>query len=143
MRRVPRAPRGAPRAVAAVQALWRGAGEQPPSVVVGWSLGGPLAYLFASQYRHQVAGLILLDPGEFVFGLPERIWAAIPPELAERDRQRTDRLYGRWAAPNFREGGWDFRATADYVRGTPPLADIPLTVLTAGIPYANPYDLAP
>src|SRR3972149_2611299 len=109
MRRVPRAPRGAPRAVAAVQALWRGAGEQPPSVVVGWSLGGPLAYLFASQYRHQVAGLVLLDPFEGPFGFAERLWAMLPPALAGRDRQRVGRPLTRWAAPGFREGGWDVR----------------------------------
>lgn len=126
-----------------LQALLRSAGEQPPYVLVGWSLGGPLAYLFASQYRHQVAGVVLLDPAEAPFGFAERLWAMLPPELAERDRQRTERLSARWASPNFREGGWDILATADHIRGTPPLADIPLTVLSMGMPYANPYDIAP
>jgi len=136
-------PRDGLRAVADLQALLRGAGEQPPYVVVGWSLGGPLAYLFASQYRHQVAGLVLLDPFEGPFGFAERLWAMLPPALAERDRQQMERLLTRWAAPGFREGGWDVRALTDHVQGTPPLADIPVSVLSMGIPYANPYDLAP
>jgi len=136
-------PRDGLRVVADLQALLRGAGEQPPYVLVGWSLGGPLAYLFASQYRHQVAGVILVDPAEAPFGFAERLWAMLPPQLAEGDRQRTERLFTQWASPSFREGGWDIPATADHIRGTPPLADIPLTVISMGIPYANPYDLGP
>lgn len=136
-------PRDGLRVITDLQALLRNAGEQPPYVLVGWSLGGPLAYLFASQYRHQVAGVVLIDPAESPLGFAEQLWATLPPELVERDRQRTERLFARWASPSFREGGWDIPTTADYIRGTPPLADIPLTVISMGIPYANPYDYGP
>ncbi len=136
-------PRDGLSVVADLRSLLRRAGEQPPYVLVGFSLGGPLAYLFASQYRHEVAGLILLDPTLDFFGFNERLWAIFPPELVERDRQQTDRFYAQVASPRAFEGGWDWPATLAHLRGTPSLGDIPLVVLSAGIPLTNPYDTAP
>jgi pimeloyl-ACP methyl ester carboxylesterase len=121
----------------------RSAGEQPPFVLVGWSLGASLAYLFASQYRNEVVGLVLLDAAHFPFDFNERLWASLPPDLAQQDRQRTLGFYQQMASPGFLEGGWDAAAIADHIRGTPPVADIPLIVMTAGKPLANPYDRAP
>jgi pimeloyl-ACP methyl ester carboxylesterase len=112
-------------------------------VLVGWSLGAPLAYLFASQYRHEVVGLVMLDAAHFPFDFNERLWAMLPANLAQQDRERTRRFYQQMASPGFLEGGWDAAAMADHIRGTPPLADIPLIVLTAGKPLTNPYDLTP
>lgn len=37
------------------------AGEHPPFVLVGHSLGGPYAMLFTAQYPSDVAGLVLID----------------------------------------------------------------------------------
>jgi len=136
-------PRDGLRAVQDLRQALRNAGERPPFVLVGWSLGAPLAYLFASQYRHEVVGLVLLDAAHFPFDFNERLWMMLPANLARQDRERTQRFYQQMASPGFLEGGWDAAAVADHIRGTPPLADIPLIVLTAGKPLANPYDLTP
>lgn len=136
-------PRDGLRAVQDLRQALRSAGERPPFVLVGWSLGAPLAYLFASQYRHEVAGLVLLDTTLFVFGFHERLWAMLPAQLAQQDRERTERFFQSIDNPGFLEGGWDAAATAAHVRGTPPLGDIPLVVLTAGKPRTNPYDRTP
>jgi len=136
-------PRDGLRAVQDLRQALRSAGERPPFVLVGWSLGAPLAYLFASQYRHEVAGLVLLDPAVFPFDFNERLWAMLPADLAQQDRARTQRFYENMIQPGFLEGGWDAPATAAHLRGTPPLGDIPLIVLIAGKPLTNPYDLSP
>jgi len=136
-------PRDGLRVVGDLHSMLRGAGERPPYVLVGFSLGGPLAYLFASQYRHEVAGLVLLDPTEDFFGFSDRLWAILPQALAETDRRGTEEFYVQVASPQFREGGWDWPATLAHLRGTPPLADIPLIVFSSGVPLTNPYDFAP
>lgn len=56
--------------------LERGVGG--PVVLVGHSLGGFYAKLYARTYPQQVAGLVLVDPAE------ERLWPRVTPELARR-----------------------------------------------------------
>jgi pimeloyl-ACP methyl ester carboxylesterase len=46
---------------AELRALLAAAGERPPFVVVGHSLGGAYARVFASTYRDQVAGIVMVD----------------------------------------------------------------------------------
>lgn len=49
----------------ATQALRRAlaaAGEMPPFVIVGHSIGGPYAMVFTATYPDDVAGLVLVDP---------------------------------------------------------------------------------
>lgn len=56
------------------------AGVKPPLVLVGHSLGGPLALLFTKYYGERVAGLVLVDPSH-----PEqldRLRAFVPPQIA-------------------------------------------------------------
>lgn len=48
-------------AAADVRALLSTAGEQPPFVVVGHSLGGAFGRVFASENRDEVVGLVLID----------------------------------------------------------------------------------
>lgn len=141
-----RTPRTGTLAIEDLSTLLQQAGEQPPYVLVGFSLGGPLVYLFASRYSGQVAGLVYVDPGESLFGFNERVWQMLPQALAERERERTNRSYAFLASPRAFEGGWDFRSLAAQVRGSmrsAGLPDIPVVVLTAGLPDANPYDFDP
>lgn len=66
---------------AAIQDLKRlldGAGIQEPVVLVGHSLAGFYAKLFAVTYPDRVAGLVLVDPSE------ERLWDRVGPSLAKR-----------------------------------------------------------
>ena len=51
-------------AVADLRALLDAAGEQGPFVIVGHSLGGSYARVFASQFRDEVVGAVLVDSFE-------------------------------------------------------------------------------
>jgi pimeloyl-ACP methyl ester carboxylesterase len=51
-------------AVADLRALLNTAGEQGPFVIVGHSLGGSYARVFATEYRDEVAGAVLVDSFE-------------------------------------------------------------------------------
>ena len=44
-----------------LERLLRAAGERPPYILVGQSLGGMVARLFAEQYPRQTAGIVLVD----------------------------------------------------------------------------------
>ena len=54
-------PRDAETVARELDALLRSAGEQGPFIIVGHSLGGAYARMFASQQRDNVAGLVLVD----------------------------------------------------------------------------------
>ena len=45
-----------------LRAILAAAGEQPPFIVVGHSLGGVYARVFASTFRPEVSGVVLVDP---------------------------------------------------------------------------------
>lgn len=108
--------------------LLRETGQNPPYVLVGHSLGGVYAQLFARLHPDEVAGVVLVDAshpdqeemrrsreGAFrrvISGAINRIDAAINPE---RHSEITS-----------------FDETADQVRSAPPFPDIPLIVVSAG-----------
>jgi pimeloyl-ACP methyl ester carboxylesterase len=91
----------------------------PPYVLVGHSYGGMITREFAALYRHQVAGMVLLD-------------ASSEPEVAVYDRLHA----GPWIdgtvqpAPNQRI---DIHATVHELKRSPRLGQMPLIVITAGI----------
>jgi pimeloyl-ACP methyl ester carboxylesterase len=91
----------------------------PPYVLVGHSYGGMITREFAALYRHQVAGMVLLD-------------ASSEPEVAVYDRLHA----GPWIdgtvqpAPNQRI---DIHATVGELKRSPRLGQMPLIVITAGI----------
>lgn len=64
--------------IADLKRLLDGAGIREPIVLVGHSLGGFYAKLFAVTYPDRVAGLVLVDPSE------ERLLDRVGPSLASR-----------------------------------------------------------
>ena len=52
--------------VAELRALLEKVGAAPPYVLVGHSLGGALINLFAATYPREVAGLVYIDPTDFM-----------------------------------------------------------------------------
>jgi pimeloyl-ACP methyl ester carboxylesterase len=72
------APRDVRQNVQELHALLTNAHIAPPYVLVGHSYGGDVARLYADQYRDQVAGMVLVDPGTLFDtpGVPAEINAA-------------------------------------------------------------------
>jgi pimeloyl-ACP methyl ester carboxylesterase len=71
-------PRTAGRAADELRVLLARAGEAPPFILVGHSFGGLVMRIFAARYRHDVAGLVLVDPAH-----PED-WLTPAPKERER-----------------------------------------------------------
>jgi pimeloyl-ACP methyl ester carboxylesterase len=72
-----------------LRALLHAAQVPAPYVLVGHSLGGAIVQVFAHEYSGDVAGLVLVDPGDGRLDkllrskLPPDIWSARQKELAE------------------------------------------------------------
>jgi pimeloyl-ACP methyl ester carboxylesterase len=71
-------PRTPQRAIEDLAKLLDGAGIDGRVVLVGHSLGGFHAKLFAATYPQRVAGLVLVDPAE------DRLWQRVMPALEQR-----------------------------------------------------------
>jgi len=69
------APRDARQNMQELHALLTNAHIAPPYILVGHSFGGDVARLYADQYRDQVIGMVLVDPGT-LFDTP-----GVPPEI--------------------------------------------------------------
>ncbi len=107
------------------------AGIDGPYVLVGHSLGGVYARLFASEHRRDTVGLVLVDslPPD-----PTTLLALVPRNLQFLVRAE---LEGR--------EGLDLEATARQLRNEAPLGDLPLVVLSAshrGLPSWLSHDQA-
>jgi hypothetical protein len=92
---------------------------RPPYVLVGHSYGGMITREFAARYRHQVAGMVLLD-------------ASSEPEVAVYDRLHA----GPWIDGTVQPASnqrIDIHATVRQLERAPSLGRMPLIVITAGI----------
>ena len=68
--------------IGTLRSVLRRAGVEPPYVLVGHSIGGLHARLFASCYPREVAGLVLVD------SLHERMFEALPDAVWQREQVR-------------------------------------------------------
>jgi pimeloyl-ACP methyl ester carboxylesterase len=108
-----------------LHALLTAARVTGPYVLVGWSFGGPIARLYASTYPKDVAGLVLVD------GTSEYLQSALSPadfamflKLTQRDdAQRV----AQWKDVEH----FDPAATFAQLRAAPPVATMPVVVLSA------------
>ncbi len=100
----------------------------PPYVLAGQSLGGMNALAFASRYRDEVVGLVLIDsshPQQL-----ERIDKVLPPRQADepavlrgfRDGPDRTAMRGEW---------FDFQKNSEQFANRMGIGNIPLIVLTA------------
>jgi pimeloyl-ACP methyl ester carboxylesterase len=78
-------PRTATQIVSEMHTLLERAGEKPPYVLVGHSLGGIIVRLYASQYPAEVAGLVLVDARQ------EDFFQRMPPEFLKIDEANYQR----------------------------------------------------
>lgn len=94
------------------------AGESPPYVLVGHSLGADMARVHASMHRDEVVGLVLVDD----FG-PDLFEANVAPLLGPLEAEYLDRQDGLWDLVRRSEGLDPGRSTAQLraadLRGLP------------------------
>jgi pimeloyl-ACP methyl ester carboxylesterase len=97
-----------------------------PLVIVGHSFGGLVGLSYASRWREDLVGLVLVDPTH-----PEqftRYGPLIPDAMAEMKEFWTE----GWLSPEGTAERIDFQATFDAIRKIDDLGDLRLSVLTSG-----------
>ena len=113
--------------VATLRSTLEVAGLRPPYVLVGHSLGGLYANLFARTYPDEVAGVVLVDsasPGDILHGPPAGAFArVVNATVVILDRVRGQRGTG--------ETEWVKNTLAD-IEVAPAFPPIPLVVITGG-----------
>ncbi len=131
----PPTPRTCADMVADLRALLRNAGIPAPYVLVGNSLGGMNARLYAYQHPEEVAGLVLVDGShqdQFT-----RISEALPePEPDSPDPHKDFYRFwtgGGWRDPASNPENVDFVASREQLRAIHSLGDLPVVVLASGV----------
>ncbi len=114
-----------------LHALLHAAAIEPPYVLVGISLGGPIVQLFASHHPSEVAGIVQLDPTVHLSG---RVEAFLPPHVAASRAESIRRTRARDASPQGPGGGIDHDVSIAELGAAGPLPHVPLVVLSAGVP---------
>ena len=102
----------------------------PPYVLVGHSLGGMNARLYASKYPNEVVGIVLVDSAHEDEN--DRMLALLPPEI-KKNAKPEDMIIR--SAEDI-----DFNRSVEQVRAANWHGDIPLIVLTRGSATFNPSD---
>lgn len=121
------APNHGLQAAADLKKLLEDAGVPTPYLLVGHSYGCRVARLFASYYPENVAGLILEDSQH------EDILEAQKKVLSGKDLEAFETMVARMAPPENPKLEHEYTmVTADQIRNSPTLPDIPYTVLTSG-----------
>jgi len=119
--------------VADLRALLRAADIPPPYVLVGNSLGGMNARLYAHRHPDEVVGLVLVDAAhqdQFA-----RIGGAMPPAEVLPEAARGFHAFwagGGWRDPANNREGVDFVASGAQLREISTLGELPMTVLVSG-----------
>jgi len=109
--------------------LLNAADEEPPYVLVGHSYGGLLAHEFATKYRHDVAGVVLVDSSHPA--MVRRFLDALgPPRQRESPVRRELRRFLRQKPRN--SEGLDLQATLGEAERAGLIGRKPLVVITAG-----------
>ena len=126
-----------------LHALLTNAQIPSPYVLVGWSYGSWNVLLYTSQYRHDVVGVLLLDPPH-----PEqdKQFLALAPSAAADTSAQWQGLRANWLrgepAPANNPEGVRWQQSASELRAVKPLGPLPLVIITAGhsdwLPQATP-----
>lgn len=121
-------PTNATEAAADLHALLAAAGEKGPFLLVGHSIGGTVARLYATTYADDVGGLVLVDAAsEFLqdnetpdqWKVQRKLMAVDAADIADSVAEYPD------------IERFDIDATFAALRDAPPLRPMPLTVLSA------------
>jgi pimeloyl-ACP methyl ester carboxylesterase len=125
-------PRTSEEIVRDLHTLLANAHIQAPYVLVGHSIGGTIARVYASKYRDEVVGMVLVDSTHPDFFA--RMRALMPPETSNESQAIKEvREYLRNTALN--DEGLDQDKSFELERGIKSLGDLPLVVVAAGKRY--------
>ena len=120
-------------AVSDLHALLKASGERGPYVLVGHSMGGAIAQLYASQYPEDVSGLVLIDYATYDARkyLTEEQWDLLQSLIGSPSQAELD-LYPdmEW---------FDEQLNLEQALAAAPLKPMPLIVLSAD----EPFDFTP
>jgi pimeloyl-ACP methyl ester carboxylesterase len=113
-----------------LHALLSASGERGPYVVVGHSLGGAIAKLYASEYPEDVSGLVLIDylPYEARTALTDEQWALWKDPLLGAPSKEALAIY-----PDLEQNANNQNFYQDSV--APPLKPMPFIVLSSDEPW--------
>ena len=112
-----------------LHALLSASGERGPYVVVGHSMGGAMARLYASKYPREVSGLVLIDyatydAAKLVTDEQWKLWQSILSTPSEEDLALYPDL--EW---------FDHQRNLEQFLAAAPLKPMPFIVLSADEPY--------
>ena len=116
-----------------LHALLSASGERGPYVVVGHSIGGAIAELYASEYPQDVSGLVLIDYTPYAArnALTDEQWDLWKPLLGSPSEE---------ALAIYPDLEWfDHQRNLEQALAAAPLKPMPLIVLSSD----EPYDLTP
>ena len=117
-----------------LHALLNASGERGPYVVVGHSIGGSIAELYASEYPEDVSGLVLIDytPYDARKSMTDEQWELWKPLLGGSPSEEALELYPalEW---------FDHQRNLEQALAAAPLKPMPLIVLSSD----EPLDLTP
>jgi pimeloyl-ACP methyl ester carboxylesterase len=117
-----------------LHALLQNVPIEGPYVLTGYSMGGMLVQLYASQYPSDVVGVVLVDSSHPDVGV--RLLAALPPETAGEDQDiKLWREYATWMTTSTGKSKFDSEdvnnlLSMEQMRAVKTLGDIPLAVVS-------------
>jgi pimeloyl-ACP methyl ester carboxylesterase len=120
-------PRDAKQLAIELRTLLHAAQVPGPYVLVGHSLGGAIVQVFAFEYPDEVAGLVLVDPGDgrldklLSSKLPPDIWSARQKALAEEMPTLPEGVRREYVG---------LAASGDEAAQASPLPSVPMVLLT-------------
>lgn len=122
--------------VGELHALLAKAGARAPYVLVGHSYGGPLIRLFAARYPGEVAGLVYVDPTDFLQTLAaqDSVWQeAGVPDGRVRSQAGMQKALASMPGGIRAEAAVAFQADGFAAfRALPPAPNVPAVVLLSG-----------
>jgi pimeloyl-ACP methyl ester carboxylesterase len=124
-------PRTARDLVSELHGLLSAAQVPGPYVLVGHSLGGLIALLYARTYSNDVRGIVFVDAFSPTF--PTQLGAVWPLYLRVANPPLQDEPFPSLRQPQSERV--DFEASIEQVRHAPPLPPMPLAVLTKTEPF--------